>query len=82
MPRNPTYPGKPGDVAVHRSGDVVVLGRRKTGVDASPLPGWWLRDRNGGLADRALDGPDWCLVDGKELFALLQLGAEGVSSGA
>lgn len=45
-----------GDLAVHKSGDVVILDRRK-----DDDTGWWL-DRHGGLADVALAGPDWVLV--------------------
>lgn len=65
------YPGKPGQVAVHRDGHAVVLSHRKTGSAAVPMPGWWLHGAQGGLADRALNGPDWVLVDGAELFQLL-----------
>lgn len=66
------YPGKPGQVAVHRSGGVAVLSHRKTEKE-SIHPGWWCHGR-GGLADFVLNGPDWVLIDelnGARLFRIL-----------
>jgi hypothetical protein len=54
----------PGESAMHKSGHVVQLSRRK--ADGT---GWWLAG-GGGLIDHALDGPDW-LPLGYWLFDLL-----------
>jgi len=72
-----SYPGKPGQLAVHRDGNVAVLSHRKTQKE-SIHPGWWLEGPGpgaGGLSDYALNGPDWMLVDPRELFQLLTLAA-------
>lgn len=45
-----------GDIALHRSGDVRFLDRRK--VDNS---GWWLAD-GPGLDDRVLTDGDWMIL--------------------
>jgi hypothetical protein len=55
-----------GESAMHKSGNVVQLSRRK--ADGT---GWWLAG-GGGLIDRALDGPDWMPLG----FWLFELVAE------
>lgn len=64
---------KPGDLAVHVDGGIVVLTRRKLPYDrpvAVPfVPGWWCGDV-GGLADAALDGPNWRHVPAEDIRAL------------
>lgn len=64
------YPGRSGQIAVHRTGEAAVLARRKTGADAVPHPGWWVVG-GGGLADYVLESDDWVLVDGPTVFRLL-----------
>lgn len=59
---------RPGDLAVHREGGLVVLRRRKT-QDEPNWPGWWVEGRRGGLADRVLAGPDWRHVPAGEVRA-------------
>lgn len=55
-----------GDYVAHRSGDIRQLGERKD--DGS---GWWIAD-GGGLADAALDGPDWVLLDPPTIAKLFE----------
>jgi len=57
-----------GRVAIHRSGDVVVLGPRNHADDGWKLAGF----RDGGLSDRALAGPDWALVTTADLIELFE----------
>ena len=58
---------KPGMAVTYHHGEtVVILGTRKTGSDAAPLPGWWLISHRSvgrsGLADRVLDSDDFMLL--------------------
>lgn len=51
--------GSPGQIAVHRDGHAIVLGRR-TDDDT----GWLLAGhRDGGIADSVLESDDWTLID-------------------
>lgn len=52
---------QPGDVVLSRDGTVAVLRERKK-PEESHLPGWWVIGP-GGLADYALEGPSWLLLD-------------------
>lgn len=55
----------PGTILRHkRSAAEVVLSHRKEGRDATPHPGWWLKDNAGGLADFVIDAEhsDWEVV--------------------
>lgn len=85
-----TYRGRPGDLAVStRSGhpSVVVLSERKTGDDATPLPGWWVVnlprpagtatgrvvDVRTGLADVMINRGEWRVIPLDVVAALGQL---------
>lgn len=56
---------KPGTRVQHKSGTIVTLDRRKRPGDSEfGLPGWWLRDEPGGLADIVIDDreSDWTVL--------------------
>lgn len=60
------FPPQPGAVVLHKDGTPYVISDRKR-----DKTGWWLTDGSG-LSDRALNGPEWVVVDRaslRDLFA-------------
>ena len=69
------------DLAVHSSGEVVILCSRDT--TARTGPGWYTRNFEGvshGIADTVLDGDDWTIVTLDQVRAMAAAIRAGVKA--